>query len=513
MLSKSVGVYITKKEIDVVILSRALGKIKLELAAKVQIKAEGEEDPNAAVGAAIKELFEKHKIKERSAIVGLSAEEVVVRYFQMPRLSDSEQKSAITFEARKYLPYRLEDISSDFVVNYKDMPSSKMAVEFIACENATVNRYMTLLKEHAHIAIDYLEPMPFSLGRLFYSSGAIKTDETITLVYANSTSASINIFKNKILYLTRNIPLIQEIPAKIEEVDLDKFRPVFDALISEIRLSFDYFHRQFPDIKINKLLLCAEESFNNWVTDTGKELNIEAALSSPPGNIEGVGNSLPEFSIACGLALRKFYEPTKGTNLIPKMKGEELKKLLAPVGIWACVGVIFLSLVQLAMSKSISNFNSKLEQVTEKRSPAFKNLSHIPMEKIQNSKTQYQKQLGYIKAVVDERTSIAVKLDFINQLIPEGIWLSSISMEDPSTGRGRRREQTQQKIMLLTGSIYHTQTGKEDAHMELINQFLKRLRQESNFMEGFKEIKLESVTQSTFSGVKIRQFKIICVIE
>ena len=62
--------------------------------------------------ALFKEELRKNKIEAKEATLCLSGKDLVVRTFEIPMLPREELKSAINFEVKKYIPFRVEDLIS-----------------------------------------------------------------------------------------------------------------------------------------------------------------------------------------------------------------------------------------------------------------------------------------------------------------------------------------------------------------------------------------------------------------
>ena len=58
----------------------------------------------------------KSNFKVEEVIVNLSLENAMLRYFQMPLIPEQEWRTAIKFEAKRHLPFNIEDIFFDFQV-------------------------------------------------------------------------------------------------------------------------------------------------------------------------------------------------------------------------------------------------------------------------------------------------------------------------------------------------------------------------------------------------------------
>jgi len=157
-------------------------------------------------------LFKKYRVKKGEIVtIALPSELVAIRYFQMLRLTQREAKSAVPFEARKYLPYKLEDVSYAYTFSYENVPANKMMVTFVAAEKTWVNNYIRFFT-NITLKPGYIEAVPYSLMRFFYyTSKENDSSQTIALIYITKESASINLIKNKVLYLTRNVSFTAKI--------------------------------------------------------------------------------------------------------------------------------------------------------------------------------------------------------------------------------------------------------------------------------------------------------------
>lgn len=68
--------------------------------------------------AIIKDELRKNKIEGKKANLCLSGRDLIIRTFEIPLLPSAELKNAVNFEAKKYIPFKGEDIASDFQIEY-----------------------------------------------------------------------------------------------------------------------------------------------------------------------------------------------------------------------------------------------------------------------------------------------------------------------------------------------------------------------------------------------------------
>ena len=214
MTKQAVGLYIGSNTVDAVELEKPLpGRPKLIKSGRVTISPEAGQVDDQKIIAAIQKVLTENAIETRTVITAVPKEEVIIRYFKMPYVPKKERDVAIRFEAKKYVPFKPEELISDFhiIESKKDFfhigpkkVSEKMEVIFVAVRKEIFEHYIYLLTE-AGLEASTIETPSFSLMRIFGLSGDIKKKETAVIINANMHSITISILKDKALYLTRNI--------------------------------------------------------------------------------------------------------------------------------------------------------------------------------------------------------------------------------------------------------------------------------------------------------------------
>ncbi|MGI8649514.1 MAG: type IV pilus assembly protein PilM [Rubrobacter sp.] len=77
---------------------------------------EGEVADSELLSRELREFWELHEFKGKSVIIGVSGNNVIVRFVASPRLSPEDLKSALGFQAEEHIPMPLEDVVLDHVV-------------------------------------------------------------------------------------------------------------------------------------------------------------------------------------------------------------------------------------------------------------------------------------------------------------------------------------------------------------------------------------------------------------
>ena len=169
---KVVGLYVNQDTVDLVVLKTGLGGPKLikfgqaDIYPKGEAQHSGEIIPEALAGSvsiahdglsektktkeeyiieAIKKVFRENKVKPGNVVTAIPSEEIMVRYFQMPKIPRQEREAAVSFEAKRYMPFRMEEVVSDFQVLPNKIVQNSMDVVFVAVKKDTIEQYLNML--------------------------------------------------------------------------------------------------------------------------------------------------------------------------------------------------------------------------------------------------------------------------------------------------------------------------------------------------------------------------------
>ena len=94
------------------------------------------------------QLKESFKLEQETPLCfSYPAEPVLLRYFKMLKIPKKEWEVAIRFEARKYLPFNMEQMQSDFIILPLVKGSSEIEVVFFAVDQAYAQRWVSFLQE------------------------------------------------------------------------------------------------------------------------------------------------------------------------------------------------------------------------------------------------------------------------------------------------------------------------------------------------------------------------------
>lgn len=242
----------------------------------------------------IKRVISGVDIKMKRVIVSVSGQGVVVRQVLFPVMTDEEFKSAIKFEAEKYIPFNVNDVYLDARIVDKQAPDRKIKVLIVAAKKELIEERISYL-ETAGLQAEVIDCDSIAVTNAFMLNNAALTPEkTISLLNIGAGMTNVCVLKNGALNFARDIP--------VEAANLD-------TLETQIRLSFDYYENQF-----------------------GKGIDM---IYVSGGGLKETG-LLKRLSEAFGMEML-IWDPTEKLAVSPKVDAQALKEVSSRLAV--CVGL------------------------------------------------------------------------------------------------------------------------------------------------------------------------------
>lgn len=538
----TVGLYIGPKTVQIAQMQKIAGKIQLTNFVHIDI-FDGEQsessDKEALILSALKKAVNKSKISLKRVNTVLMPGMVLLRYFQMPRISAEELEEAVRFEARKYIPFRLEEAVTGFYILKEDQEKKKLGILSLVTKEESIKNHLTILHK-VDIQPTAIETASFALLRLLEYSEEIEKDKSNAVLYLYAQRINIIILRNSVPYFVRDISL-----AKKEEwiddesaaflmdgkiVSADSRIATLDNMISELRISFEYYKKELGKEDVSRIILCGEvDDFDDLevVNDAAKEqpdnpcplsVFLEKKFDIPVKTIDPLKNivspnakplpyTFPMLAVTIGAALRNLSKSTVEIDLFRARKKTSLRAKILIVkmmsmgfgALLVCFMVMF-----LLFSMFVSREKNLLEQ--EKRfAPKFMDLSHFSDAQLQTGEDEIQDRISAYNKLVTKRFIATDKLSALAKTIPSGIWIDDFIFE-VSAPKGRSYLDRSLEVF-LSGYIYAEQKGME---IEAVNNFTEALKTDDVFFSDFKVIKTGSVSRESFLAISIMTFELTC---
>jgi Tfp pilus assembly PilM family ATPase len=182
------------------------------------------------------------EIKTRDCFIGLPSGDLIIRSFVLPSLPSKEIPQALNFEVVRYIPFPLEELIYDFQYR-EDKSAKKIEVVFSGIKKGVFKQYNSIF-EKIGLKVLSLEPGAFSILRLLRYRKKINEKSSFGLIDVNGEEANFSIILNGFPFFNSQI----KVPT-LEE------KEIFFKFYSEVKISLDYFRRQFPGRDIEKIFL------------------------------------------------------------------------------------------------------------------------------------------------------------------------------------------------------------------------------------------------------------------
>ncbi len=525
MGNQSVGLVFRPEAIEAVVLTKTLRGLRLERCAKVNIVTEAQEQTgfqDQQVVQALQEALSACRASTRQVAVTMPAKDVLLRCFKLPMLPKAEWEEAVHFEVRKYIPFKVDELTWAYhVVEHR--AEKRLTAVFIGIRTDALVKIQRYLSSAGIDAVG-IEALSVSLARAASRGGRkLSKDGFVGVVDLEQDVAHIIIMKNSLPYLSRDVSLGVEgrgelLGAPEPQAQLDRRA---ELLLSELRLSLEYFTHEHADATIEKILLFGEEyAVAPWCPWLSEQLHCPVALGSlaiqvPPGN---PAVPLP-FASAVGLAIKSLC-PTDlkldfllhGKSMLRRQKlnmpvhtiAEFLRRMAKPAAIQATVAAVLLAVTAWVHHREVAVVEARLNQVILAHQQLGHGLEQKSREDLQQLQQRLKTRVAFLRSGILERISIAQKLDALAKSLPDGIWVDSISYANRL-----QNLDSWQPSLTLRGACLLSDVEQE---LVVISDFVQRIKQDPTFFHGFAGAQLGEIlaSEDATQRYSYRTFRLNC---
>jgi hypothetical protein len=455
------------------------------------------------------ELKRAHMDSPEASIV-VSGRDLIIRTFDMPVIPQSELYNALTFEVRKYIPFRVEDLIFDFQVLF-DKPTKKNFVLFAGIKKDILHKYLAILKQLSMkaVTIDY---SGFSVLRLLSVPGINQRGITaiVDIDLVEEDEINFMVLQNGFPLFSRDIVLPSE--SNFDSVKTGKFDVSIsmDKFKSELRVSLDFYHRKFPSKRIERIFFVCSEELSGELLAFAKEKNLTAQVIDlkrflPKSSAfssslcKAYGGSLSKAiktNIRIDLLNTRFKKPgitekITGTGIASQLLPElKLSPKVAAVGALICAAVFAYGIFQrLPLEEETRRLISIRPQVSAVK-------PDLSVADLTSFNTKFKKRIESLRKIFNNKVYVTPLLNMIPKLLPDGLWLTGLTY----------RGEPEKAEMLVRGVAYFNDADKE---MQAINQFRSELQNKKEVSEKFGNIEISSVDHGMFKKSAVTNFTII----
>jgi len=452
----------------------------------------------------------RNNITAKEVNLALSGKDLIIRTFEMPVIPHEELARTINFEARKYIPFKVEELILGHQLCY-DKTLRKNLVLLVGIKKETLDKYVSIFKQ-LDLKIISLEYAAFSVLRLLKLAG-LRYSGIVGMIGADLLELdefNFMVLENGFPLFSRDIILRggPEGFLKTEEIDSGM---ILEKLKTEMRVSLDYYHRKFPAKKIGEMFLITNRDYQSDLELFGRDMGlairfidvekcIGKSIAFSLSFLKGYGSSLSKIIKIVphiDLILAKIKQAKEVVTApleaeVPIFKGLRIEPPILILGLSLCIAAFSFGIYQkLPLHKEISNIRGSRPQVASVNPEAT-------YEELTSIDSEYKRKLDTLDRLIKRQLYLTSPLSAIPQAMPEGVWLTNFSFN--------KREEDKAELV-LQGMVYLADSDRE---FEAANKFLSNLKENAEFNKYFKEIDITSIYRGQFEKLTVTNFSISC---
>lgn len=156
------------------------------------------------ISEVIKKMFKEMNISSKRVNISLSGEDVVARYLSLPKMTDAELKKAITFELEDHIPFKPDEVYTDYHILGEEANSkNRMRVFLVATKKNLLDERTKLVRE-AGLEPEVITTNALALKNIFYFNYPDKNETNIALLNIGDKITNLLITRQQIPYFVRD---------------------------------------------------------------------------------------------------------------------------------------------------------------------------------------------------------------------------------------------------------------------------------------------------------------------
>ncbi|MDP3789157.1 MAG: type IV pilus assembly protein PilM, partial [Candidatus Omnitrophota bacterium] len=160
-----------------------------------------------SMAEAVREACAMAKTPEGTNVaVAIPGSSVVVRFIELPHMTEDELKNAIIFEAEKYIPFGINEVITDYQLLIPHLGDNKMLVLLIAAKKDIINERLELITQ-AGLSARVLDVASLANVNSFLTATKRNKSEIAAVINIGAKATDISIVSEDVLYFTRSIQI------------------------------------------------------------------------------------------------------------------------------------------------------------------------------------------------------------------------------------------------------------------------------------------------------------------
>lgn len=468
----------------------------------------------------VQNALRQHKLSSGAAYVSLPTKDIIFRSFVIPWMQPNEVKGVVDFEASKYVPFALNDLSYSFhPMTVTEGSLRRIRIIFVAIKKAVLESYKQIL-EQAALRIHIAEPATLSLVRIMVAKELLPKEETVALIEMGDEMGNIIVVDNHMPQFVREFQL--RVPGAAQETP--DHQALMTRMMNEVRISLNYFNRQEERFKVKKLVFLSSSDPADILHRMEDDLLLPVISITTDSVLANAPSQDVNFLKAYGAALYPSLNLPSDLNLL-ELKTKTVKLVSAPitrkVNYKSVVATALVCLPIIVAAFFVTN--SKVKD-RELRSAALdrelKSSKDTSAQKLRLENETLSKKLDYLKSLQAESDIFAI-LVIIPNLLPEGVWVDQIDIVYPEvlvSDKDKQKEASASAEAVtkkakgkpavdIKGYAYSSNPGDQ---FKLVNDLLANFKGNKELSTFFSSMDFESIQVKPYGKYPATFFHLEC---
>jgi type IV pilus assembly protein PilM len=166
---------------------------------------EGEIMDPVLVAETVRAIIDGAGLKRRDVVSAVGGHDVIVKKIPMDRMSQSDAREVIRWEAEQHVPFDMENVQLDFQILDPDADSPQMAVLLVAAKREFVENRISLLGD-AGLNPLMIDVDAFALHNAFERNYPDVREGMVALLNIGHETTNVNLISNGAPALVRDVP-------------------------------------------------------------------------------------------------------------------------------------------------------------------------------------------------------------------------------------------------------------------------------------------------------------------
>ncbi len=165
--------------------------------------------PSSKVNLAdtIKMAASQAKVSGKEVNISVAGPSLIVRFISMPKMKSEDLKSAIKFEAEKFIPFDINECIVDFQILSKSDTENKLSILLVAARQEQIQERVRLV-EKAGFSVNIVDVDGFAIANAFAGNfPSLDADKTAALLNIGAAYTNLSIVRGGMIHFVRDVAI------------------------------------------------------------------------------------------------------------------------------------------------------------------------------------------------------------------------------------------------------------------------------------------------------------------